>query len=196
MKKTKCRKGGNFNLFMGILVGVLAGLACGLRWLISEAGDTWLRAITKQLTGEERQLMAPEMTTLIKDNLKDEYILIALIAAAAFIVLAILFFIADGANKKKALKRAYADEYAEEEQMVDEYYEDETSVEAAPVAVQANTCCKLQGIKEKVSEKFADEKVKKVAAVAAACAVTAVVVSQLGGAVKAKRRHQFYRWLG
>ena len=194
MKATKCRKGGKFNLFMGILVGVLAGLACGLRWLISEAGDTWLRAVTKQLMGQEKQLVAPEAVTQIKEYLKDEYILIALIAAAAFIVLAILFFIADGANKKKALKRAYCDEYAEEEQMVDEYYEEETPVEAAPV--QANTCCKLQGIKEKVAEKFADEKVKKVAAVAAACAVTAVVVSQLGGAVKAKRRHQFYRWLG
>ena len=80
--------------------------------------------------------------------------------------------------------------------MVDEYYEEEAPVEAVAAPVQANACCKLQAIKEKVAEKLADEKVKKAATVAAACAVTAVVVSQLGGAVKAKRRHQFYRWLG
>ena len=196
MKSTKCRKGGKFNLFMGILIGILAGVACGIRWLISEAGDKWLRAITKQLTGQEKQLFAPEMATKIQDLLKNDYILIALIAAAAFIVLAIIFFIADGANKKKALKRAYRDEYEVEEQMVDEYYEEETPVEAVAAPVQANACCKLQAIKEKVAEKLADEKVKKAATVAAACAVTAVVVSQLGGAVKAKRRHQFYRWLG
>ena len=199
MKSTKCRKGGKFNLFMGILVGILAGVACGLRWLISEAGDTWLRAITKQMTGEERQLMAPEMTTLIKDNLKNEYILIALIAAAAFIVLAIIFFIADGANKKKALKRAYAEEYDFEEQAVDAHYcADDACAEAtAPAAcAQNDTGCAIKNLKAKVSEKLADENVKKVATVAAACAITAVVVSQVGNAIKAKRRHNFYRWLG
>lgn len=198
MKSTKCRKGGKFNLFWGILVAVLAGVACGLRWLISEPGDQWLRAITKQLTGQERQLFAPELATKIKDILKDEYILIALIAAAAFIVLAIIFFIADGANKKKARKRAYEEEYELDEQAVDAYYDaEEAADEAAPVAPAKTAAgCKLQDLKAKVSEKLADEKVKKVATVAAACAVTAVIVSQVGSAVKAKRRRQFYHWLG
>jgi hypothetical protein len=130
--------------------------------------------------------------------LKDEYILIALIAAAAFIVLAIIFFIADGANKKKALKRAYEEEYELDEQAVDAYYDaEEAADEAAPVAPAKTAAgCKLQDLKAKVSEKLADEKVKKVATVAAACAVTAVIVSQVGSAVKAKRRRQFYHWLG
>ena len=202
MKKTKCRKGGNFNLFMGILVGILAGVACGVRWLISTNGDTWLRAITKQLTGQERQLMSPEMVTKVTEYLKNDYILIALIAAAAFILLAIIFYIADGANKKKALKRAYKDqyeeEYAVEESATDDYYyADDAAVKSEPVAsAQTDKECVFKNMKAKVSAKLADENVKKVATVATACVVTAVIASQVGNAIKAKRRHNFYRWLG
>ena len=197
MKSTKCRKGGNFNLFMGILVGILAGFACGIRWLISTDGDTWLRALTKQLMGKEAQLMTPDMATKTKEILKDEYILIALIAAGAFIVLAIIFYIANAANKKKALKRAYEEEIEPAEEAVDAYYysDEQTAVEEAP-AKTVNNGCALKNLKAKVAEKLADEKVKKVVTVAAACAVTAVVVSRVGSAVKAKRRHQFFRWLG
>ena len=163
----------------------------------------WLRAITNQLTGQERQLVAPEMATKIKDYLKDEYILIALIAAAAFIVLAIIFYIANGANKKKALKRAYKnackEEYEAEEQAIDAFYsaEDASEEAVAPVAsAQTDNGCVVKNLKAKVAEKLADENVKKVATVATACVVTAVVLSQVGNAVKAKRRHNFYRWLG
>lgn len=194
MKSTKCRKGGNFNLVMGILVGILAGVACAIRWLISTDGDTWLRGVTKQLMGQEAQLMAPEMATKVKDILKDEYILYALIAAAAFIVLAIIFYIANAANKKKALKREYEAEIEPTEEVVDEYYyADEAEAEEA---AKTENGCVIKNIKAKVSEKLADEKVKKIATVATACVITAVVVSQVGSAVKASRRHSFYRWLG
>ena len=199
-KATKCRKGGKFNLFWGILIGILAGAACGIRWLISTDGDTWLRAITKQLTGQERQLMAPEMATQMKEYLKDDYIMIALMAAGIFIVLAILFFIADGANKKKARKRAYKEEYEAAEQAVDAYYyadeadEPEVVAQSAPASTESG--CIFKDMKNKVSKKLADKNVKKVATVAAACAVTAVIVSQVNSAVKAKHRHMFYHWLG
>ena len=212
MKSVKCRRGGRFNLVLGIIVGIIAGIACAIRWLVSTDGDTWLRETTKSLMGEERQLMSPEMVETVQKYLTNEYILIALIAAAALIVLAIIFFIAASACRKKEERLAY-----EEDMNADSvvYYEETADVEPAPASAPVKNTSDInlwvqlkkvrsvddvKALQMAVKEKLAEEKVQKVVRVvvpaATACIVTAAIASVATTTAKTKRRNQFYRWLG
>ena len=210
MKKTKSRRirgWARFHLIIGILAAIAAGVACALRYMVSEK-------CIKLMIDKFSVKPAQDMIDKVQSYCKDEYIMIALIAAAALIVWAIILFIAAGVSAKKAAKRA-----AKLEVVVEEVVEEAPATEEV-VCVECEdekeSGCPVCGwsledlkkkkdeliakINAKIPEKADKEGLKKIAKVVlpatAACIMTATVVSNVKHKIKAKRRRQFYQWMG
>lgn len=213
MKKSKCIRGwAKFDLFIAILAGIVAGVACLLRWLIG-GGKEWLMEITKKIAGKPYALEG-KFSEYITTYLKNDYILIAIAVFAAFLLLAIILFVAAKRSAKKAAKAEAeaAEAVAEEEAVV--------SVDCAEVAEaegeeDCGYVCIFSGyvkdikkmskqiadkVKAKMPEKLDKETLKKAGKIAlpvvAGCIFTATVVSNYKYKKKAKRRRQFYEWMG
>ena len=209
MKKTKSRRirgWAKFHLFIGILAAIAAGVACALRYMVSKDG---IQLMIDKLSMKPAQSMIDN----VQSYCKDEYIMIALIAAAALIVWAIILFIAAGVSAKKAAKRAakleavveVVEEAPATEEVVCVECEDEKE-SGCPVCGWSLEDLKkkkdelIAKINAKIPEKADKEGLKKIAKVVlpatAACIMTATVVSNVKHKIKAKRRRQFYQWMG
>ncbi|MBO5294751.1 MAG: hypothetical protein J6B71_05875 [Clostridia bacterium] len=82
----------------------------------------------------------------------------------------------------------------------DDYCFEDEEYELEPVATKKSAGETVKAIKEKVITVAKDEKVQKVGMVVlpavAACIVTAAIATAAQNSKKAKRRREFYRWLG
>lgn len=120
-----------------------------------------------------------------------------LISAGVTLILFCIALICAGVAHKQA-KRENEALY----QAADEYYvEPSLEVSVSIPAGEAKKAAKsIKEIKDLIVEKAKDEKVQKVGKVvvplALGCIVTAAIATTVGNNTKAKRRRQFYKWLG
>ena len=121
-----------------------------------------------------------------------EYVLIGAGVTLIFLCIAWICYGVARAQARKEEDLIYGED--------DYCFEEEDEYELEPVATKKSAGETVKAIKEKVVAVAKDEKVQKVGMVVipavAACIVTATIATAVQNSQKAKRRREFYRWLG